>query len=216
MDIPFLDAFTGTEEELLAFRERTDIPWTALSPLSRKGESYSTEIKVAYSSSALIVAARCEDRYLRCTKRGDQGDLYLEDVFELFLQTSPDHPTYFEYQVSPLGAELVLLVNQAKDASFHGWSPWHYEGERRVRKEVKVIGGDAEPGASASRWEVSLVIPFGLLKGLENATPCRGTVWRGNFYRLDYDKGVMDKWMLFPVTDGQFHNYWEFGDLKFL
>ena len=56
-------------------------------------------------------------------------------MFEVFLWPDERDPIYFEYEISPLGRELPILVPNL-DGKFLGWRPWHYEGEpaRRARR----------------------------------------------------------------------------------
>ena len=87
---------------------------------------------------------------------------------------------YLEYELSPLGAELPLIIpNHA--GSFMGWSPWHYTGNRKTRRATSVRGGPATPGATITGWSAEFFIPFALLQGLGNVPPKSGAKWRANF-----------------------------------
>jgi hypothetical protein len=56
-------------------------------------------------------------------------------------------------------------------------------------------------------------IPFDLLKPLNNVPPQKGTQWRMNMYRIDYDKGT-SSWSWQP-TRVNFHDIESFGTLLF-
>ncbi len=156
----------------------------------------------------------CEDRRLSCSAdKQDFDDLWLEDVVEIFLWPGR-HPVYFEYEVSPLGRELPLLVPN-NNGSFMGWRPWHYQGERLVQKNVVVRGGDPAPGAAVNGWSVEVFIPFVLLTGLDDLPPRPGTVWRMNVYRLDYDESPRAMWAWSTISGKSFHSYKEFGQVEF-
>ena len=97
---------------------------------------------------------------------------------------------------------------------FLGWRPWHYEGDRKIQKAVKVTGGLAESGAKISGWSAEMFVPYKLLEPLQNVPPKPGTAWRANFYRVDVDGGKGASWDWARVGPS-FHEYQKFGTLIF-
>ena len=73
------------------------------------------------------------DRRLTASFQKDFENLWTEDVFEVFLWTDERYPVYFEYEISPLGFELPILVPNY-EGKYLGWRPWHYEGSRKTAK----------------------------------------------------------------------------------
>lgn len=184
-------------------------------PLTRVGDGplqYATRAKLRWSETALYALVACDDARLSCSIREDNANIFTEDVVELFLQPDEAHPLYFEYEVSPLGVELPILVANC-NGKFHGWLPWHYEGERKVRKAV-TVRGPAEPGAAIEGWTAEFAIPFALFSGV-CASPRPGDRWRGNVYRIDYDSGAASQWAWATATGPRFHEYTSFGHLLF-
>ncbi len=153
------------------------------------------------------------DSRITATMTEDFLDLWHEDVFEVFLWTDEAYPVYFEYEISPLGYELPILIPNF-GGEFLGWRPWHYEGERRTRRATAAFGGPREPGASITGWRAEVFIPWALLEPLQNVPPTAGTVWRANFYRVDHDGDTPTAWAWAPV-EGTFHEYERFGVLRF-
>lgn len=185
-------------------------------PLHRRPggtHDYETRIKLLYSSTGLYVLFDGTDRRLTATMDADFEDLWHEDVYECFLWPDESHPLYFEYEISPLGYELPILVPNL-DGRFLGWRPWHYEGDRRVRKAVSVTGGVAESLADVAGWRAEVMIPWKLLQPLTNVPPRSGTVWRANFYRVDYDHDQVTGWDWARVGPS-FHDFRRFGTLRF-
>lgn len=170
-------------------------------------------MKVLYSRTGLYVLMDAADSKISATLQEDFEDLWKEDVFEFFLWTDERDPLYFEYEVSPLGRELPLLVPNP-EGKFLGWRPWHYEGDRKIRKVIATAGGPAEPGAEVSRWTAEVFLPYDLLKPLRNVPPGPGTRWRANFYRMDYDDGRARSWDWSRVGPS-FHEFRKFGTLVF-
>jgi hypothetical protein len=96
-----------------------------------------------------------------------------------------------------------------------GWSPWHYEGDRRCRRATAVRGGEKIPGASITGWSAEFFVPFSLLKGLGNVPPAPGTPWRANFYRIDYDRSAQTLFAWSTSVADTFHDFKQFGALHF-
>lgn len=196
-----------------------DAQWQQMAwqPLVQVGEVpalYQTQSKVLYSDRGLYFLVYCQDQRLVCTQRQDFDDLWEEDVVEVFLWPHEDHPLYFEYEISPLGKELVIMVPNHK-GTFMGWQAWHYEGERKIIKAVSVSGGPQQPGAQVESWTVEFFVPFVLLKGLGNVPPQPGMRWRANIYRMDYHDQRRAQWAWCPDTGGEFHRYQDFGTFVF-
>lgn len=187
--------------------------WQIVPCIDEVDVPFSTRFKMQYSTSGIYFLAECEDRKITTKYTEDQDDIWNGDVFEMFFQPDPGNPLYLEYEINPLNTELVLLVPNHK-GTFFGWAPWHYEGERRIKKLVRVEGGEMKSGASIEKWTAEVFIPFALFTGLENAPPMPGDIWKANFYRMDYDSGERIKWAWKPI-EINFHQYERFGTLVF-
>jgi hypothetical protein len=137
--------------------------WLPLTPVGGSS-AYGSRAKMLYSDTGMYFLFDCEDRRLTCTMTEDGDDIYQEDVVEVFLWPDARQVLYFEYEVSPLGVELPLLIpNQG--GMFMGWRPWHYEGprrpqgpdgrrrglERRVLRPLRVAAGAGRRAADARR-----------------------------------------------------------------
>jgi len=190
--------------------------WQPLTIVSKNTLPYETKLKILYSPKGIYTLVDCQDATLTATKTEFLDDIYTEDVVEMFIWTDEKHPVYFEYEISPLNVELPILVSNNGKA-FFGWAPWHYEGDRVIRKATSIRGGMAEPGAKIDGWTAEFFIPFRLLTGLPGVPPQPGDSWRVNVYRIDYDLGPKQavQWAWDTNTGGNFHNYREFGRMTF-
>ncbi len=186
--------------------------WASLSVCGDREHAYDARFKALYSPRGLYVLMTGRDEKLSATMQEDYLNLWTEDVFEIFVWPDPEENVYFEYEISPLGYELPILITNIGGQT-QGWRPWHYEGERRVRKAVSVQGGEALSGGRIEGWTAEVYIPFALLKPLRNTPPKSGDVWRANFYRMDYDHGSTG-WNWVPI-DRSFHEFNKFGELVF-
>jgi len=184
--------------------------WIELSP-GEESSSLQTRVKALYSDSGIYFLFLNQDRKITATIQQDFEDLWHEDVVEVFLWTDEDFPIYFEYELSPLNRELVLLVPNLK-GKFLGWRPWHYERKRLTRHKVRIDSSDVT--GKQIHWLAEFFIPYALLTPLGNVPPESGTRWRVNLYRVDHDLGHSEKWFWQPVEE-RFHEYKKFGTFIF-
>jgi hypothetical protein len=187
--------------------------WTPLTRRLNGKHDYTARFKILYSSKGVYLLFDGSDQTLTATMKKDFLHLWKEDVFECFFWTDENHPVYFEYEISPLGYELPILVPNL-NGRFLGWRPWDYEGDRKIRKAVSATGGENTSMASVTGWRAELFIPFALLKPLRNVPPKSGTRWRANFYRVDHDDKKVSGWDWARVG-ASFHEFKNFGTLVF-
>jgi predicted TIM-barrel fold metal-dependent hydrolase len=188
-------------------------PWVALNKREAKGHDYDARVKMLYSKKGLYVLFSGSDQKVTATLADDFLDLWNEDVFEFFFWPDERQSIYFEYEISPQGYELPILVPNV-DGKFLGWRPWHYEGDRKIQKATATSGGKKESGAKITGWTAEVFVPYELLAPLGNVPPKPGTRWRANFYRVDYDDGRSTSWDWARVGPS-FHEYQKYGTLVF-
>jgi predicted TIM-barrel fold metal-dependent hydrolase len=187
--------------------------WEQLNLRSTDGHQYKTCVKMLYSATGLYVLMEAEDNTVTATMKEDFLNLWNEDVFEFFLWPDEQYPVYFEYEISPLGFELPIIIPNF-GGKFLGWRPWHYEDKRKTQKATTVIGGPKQSGAKVTGWKAEVFVPYDLLKPLQNVPPQPGTQWRANFYRIDYDEGKTTSWDWARVGSS-FHEFEKYGTLIF-
>jgi hypothetical protein len=187
--------------------------WTSLRRRQADGHPYESRVKVLYSKTGIYFLMEGTDKKLTSTMSEDYMDLWKEDVFEVFLWPDERYPVYFEYEISPLNHELPILIPNF-GGQFLGWRPWHYDGERQIHKATSAMGGPKQSQAAIDGWRAEFMIPYAVLRPLQNVPPQPGTTWRANFYRMDHDDGKMTQWEWAPVGPS-FHEYEKFGRLVF-
>ncbi|MEO5600128.1 MAG: carbohydrate-binding family 9-like protein [Cyclobacteriaceae bacterium] len=178
--------------------------------VKRKGMAdYKTEVKLLYSDSGIYGLFSCKDKKITATLKEDFANLWTEDVIEIFFWPDESVPLYFEYELSPLNYELSILVPNL-DGNFLGWKPWKYEGERKTRHATKILKDTKQ---NPTEWIGEFFIPYALLKPLRNVPPKKGSQWRMNMYRIDYDQEYTS-WTWLPVQKN-FHDFEKFGVMRF-
>ena len=187
--------------------------WNSLTRLDSGEADYTSQFKILYSAAGIYLLFSGIDNHISSDFDQDFQDLFKGDVFEAFFHPDTSIPLYLEYEISPLNKELVLMVPHINGKNY-GWLPFHYSGDRRVKKMVHVQGGKSAPGATISSWTAELFIPFTLFFPLNKVPPAPGSIWNANFYRLDYDSGQMIKWAWSPVVQS-FHEFEKFRQIRF-
>jgi len=187
--------------------------WEPLNLRESNGHQYKTHVKMLYSGTGLYVLMEAEDATITATMKEDFLNLWEEDIFEVFLWTDERYPVYFEYEISPLGFELPIIIPNF-DGEFLGWRPWRYDGKRKTQTATTVTGGQKRSGAKVTGWKAEVFVPYDLLRPLQNLPPKPGTRWRANFYRVDYDEGKKTSWDWARVRSS-FHEFEKFGTLMF-
>ena len=171
---------------------------------------YETSFKVLYSDKGIYCLYKCEDSTITATIKEDYGALYNEDVVELFLRPDTSLPCYFEYELSPLNCELpIMIINNKGNAM--GWKPWHYDNRRKTIHAININKSKTNNGRFI--WTAEFFIPYSLLAPTVSSRPVKGTLWRGNFYRIDYD--VSPAFSSWQLTRQNFHDYERFGLIEF-
>ncbi len=192
----------------------TDPAWDATEwiELARiKGNSpYATRVKLLYSDKGIYALYHCEDRKINATIREDFASLWREDVIEIFFWPDEAHPIYLEYELSPLNYELAILVPNFNGQT-GGWTPWNYRGAKKTRKATSLVTNDK---GDTTAWLGEFFIPYALLRPLQNVPPQKGTEWRANIYRIDYDQPESSYWSWQPV-DESFHEFQKYGVFVF-
>lgn len=187
------------------------VPWITIPLRSQSPVHYDTRVRFLYSDSGLYFLFSCEDSVLTNSMQADFLDLWNEDVIEVFLQPDGKKPAYLEYELSPLNFELPISIRN-ENGVLNSWVPFHYGGDRRTRHATTIMNGERKPFARVSGWKAEFFIPFKLMH-LLTEPPVRGSRWKTNLYRIDYDHGeTLFSWRL---TSGNFHEYDKFGELIF-
>ncbi len=187
--------------------------WTSLNQRGTDPHKYTARFKMLYSQQGLYVLFDGTDTQLTATLEDNFLDLWTEDVYECFFWPDESIPLYLEYEISPLGYELPILVPKT-GGKFMAWRPWRYEEEPRIKKRVSATGGPNKSMARVTGWRAEIFIPYEFLKPMQNVPPESGDHWRANFYRIDYDDQQTTQWDWSRVGPS-FHQIENFGTLVF-
>jgi hypothetical protein len=163
----------------------------------------STSLRVGLRGRTLCVRFDGRDSGVVATNRQHDGNLWEEDVFEVFLAPLDPPHLYFELEVNPLGTLFDARVDSPNlvRAGMNVDTSWDPPGLRATVRQ--------RPG----RWSAVLNIP---LDELVHPIPPR---WRANFYRVDRgapsgDPDEFSAWSPILEAPADFHEARRFGVLR--
>ena len=161
-----------------------------------------TTVRASWNDAAWHLLFECEDPHPWATITERDGPLWIEEVVEVFFDPVGDLQSYFEIEVNPLNTVCDLVLRRSPS----GWRKefaWHCGG---LSTSVQ---------RTPHGWNAELQIPFA---EVTNAPVRAGTVWRGNFFRIDRPKGAgtaadLSAWS--PTFAPTFHRPGRFGVIEF-
>lgn len=176
----------------------------------------SCEARFLWSDAGVYGAFRTADQslFFGHSKLGEP--LYLEDVFELFIDQGGDHKQFYEIQMDPSGqcyfrnniltAEPRLTEEKRLAQEFVLSELWRYD--LPVPEGFKIAGRiDKKSG----QWTLEFFLPASFVNRRRGGPPMKPCTWRINLAVHDWDspKGAAKRRCRFmywaPVLDGHPH-----------
>jgi hypothetical protein len=188
------------------------VPWAPAGPA---GEPRSpTRARLLWDDEHLYFVAEMTDRDLYADLTEHQGELWYNDVFELFFKPAADRLAYYEFEVNAANATLELAI-PARGA---GGYPRFKRTTRIEMKTAVTLDGSLNRWQDRDRgWTVE-----GRLRWRDFAetggAPKAGDTWSFNLCRYDYsvDFDAPELTCVAPLTRPDFHQYEHFMPLRFV
>lgn len=157
-----------------------------------------TRVLMGWDRGFLYLACDCTDHDIRGHYQNRDDPLYLEEVFEAFLDTDADGRDYLELEVSPNGQTFDAWFSGRRSGRRLDWNP-------PLQLAVQVTGTLNDSSDSDTGWTVELALPLDSLPGRVRR-PAAGVRWRANFFRIDKSGrgGEASSWQATP--SGDFHD----------
>ena len=187
--------------------------WVKLNKLDPGSDQYETLFKILYSNTGIYVIFKGRDNKITTDNYQDFENIFNGDVFEVFFHPDPSRNLYFEYEVNALDKELILVLSRFKGTT-NSWVPWKSR-KNGIKSIVQVSGGSKDIHGHIKSWQAEIYFPYTALGILPGIPPERGSVWKANFCRLDYDTGDMIKWSWSPGIKQSFHELEQFQSIQF-
>jgi len=176
---------------------------------------YPTEVKLLWNNNNLYIGFFCIDPEVWATIDKRDGDLYKEEVVEVFISADADLSTYLELEVNPLNALFDASILNAKDKN-QGISVRRDWDSKDIKHAVKIDGELNSRQGTDTSWTCEIAVPLKDFPTAPNYPPKPGDIWRFNLYRIDHrkDKSEYSAWSTTGKID--FHIPQRFGYLEFV
>ncbi len=190
--------------------------WAVLSKLDEGGPKNLSKFKILYSDSGIYVLFLGQDDKITTQDYEDMDTLWTGDVFEVFFHPDPQQGKYYEYEVNPMGKQIVITLSKTQEGLV-SWIPMNKLNRKSygIENMIEVLGGKQELNGKITSWSAEIFLSFKSMGLVPNVPPDSGTLWNANFCRLDYDTGKMIKWSWSPTIEKSFHELEKFRSIKF-
>ncbi|MFO0428951.1 MAG: carbohydrate-binding family 9-like protein [Planctomyces sp.] len=154
------------------------LPWLGK---NARPASTPTKAKLLWDKDAIYFSADMVDHDLYAVIKEQDGDLWNNDVFELFFKPSEQKSGYYEFEVNAQKAILdIYLPKKGVDARKHFRSE-----EFHIDLQVQIRGTLNQHGDTDEGWTVEGKIPWSDFAPTGGA-PKAGDEWRFALCRYDY------------------------------
>ena len=182
--------------------------WQPLGELVRATDGapprLATRVALLDDGARLRVRYECDDPEPWATQVEPDGDLWTEEVVELFVAPGRATPErYYEIELNPLGAVFDAVVD----------SPFGDRRQLRVDRSWSCAGLETEVVVASRSWTAELALPWSSIGG----GPGSGADFRINCFRIERRPGPeaeLTAWSPTGISPADFHRPARFGFLR--
>jgi len=172
-----------------------------------------TKAKLLWDREYLYFLADMQDTDLYADITEHNGQIYLNDVFELFFKPADDKPGYYEFEVSPANTTMELFIPARGSGGYD-----RYKKTTHIKMETAVaLRGTLNHWQDVDEgWSVEGRIPWRDLAPT-GGRPNVGEVWKFALCRGDYSVGIDGPELMTsaPLTVRDFHHWEDYAPLRF-
>lgn len=182
------------------------VPVTLADPLTP------TQGRLCWDANYLYVAFDGVDEDLKGTITTRDSSVYLDDVYEIFIQPGRYEQGYHNFEINILGT--VYDAHNAAPGALG--SAWNCDG---LKFGIQRIGTLNDSTDRDTGWRMEVAIPFAELMGLGKARPDIGDTWPFHIARYDYSvyiPGGKELSSCALLSQAKYHNRAEWIELRFL
>ncbi|MFT5466876.1 MAG: glucose/arabinose dehydrogenase [Verrucomicrobiales bacterium] len=174
-----------------------------------------TKARLLWDRDFVYFFAEMEDTDLYADETKHDGNLWENDVFELFFKPSPKHPGYYEFQVNPTGAILDVFYPRLNAG---GLKRFIDDFEFHVEAAVQLNGTLNHWEDTDEGWSCEGRIPWtDFVK--TGGPPAPDEIWKFTLCRYDYSvdlEGGKDSSSVAPLSRYNFHWWEDYLPVKFI
>ncbi|QDU96468.1 PQQ-dependent sugar dehydrogenase [Lignipirellula cremea] len=186
------------------------VPW--ITP--KRAALTATKARLLWDREYLYFFAQMTDSDLYADITDHDGELWRNDVFEIFLKPADQHPGYYEFQANAGGAVLDVFFPRRGG---HVFDRFKSDGDFDFQAKVKRQGTLNDWTDKDTGWSVE-----GRLRWRDFARtggrPNPGEIWKFAMCRYDYsvDFEGPDLSTCAPLTKANFHRFEDYLPLQFV
>jgi uncharacterized repeat protein (TIGR03806 family) len=147
-----------------------------------------TTAKLLWDREYIYFYAEMEDSDLFADVKEHDGELWNNDVFELFFRPDPDKTGYYEFQVNAAGAHFDAFYPKYDEKTIE---KQYKTGKFGMESKVKLNGTLNKRDDADKGWAVEGRIPWTDFVRT-GGRPVAGETWKLNLCRFDYHKDWKD------------------------
>ncbi len=179
-----------------------------------------TRVRLLWDDKYLYIAAELEETNVHGIRTEHDDKLFLENVFEVFIDPDNDTKNYAEFEINALNTTFDATLDRPyRD---HGTLnlDWTAEGWKTAVHVDGTINDDSDQDKG---WTVEMAIPWSALKELapEAVPPKNGTRWSVELARVNTVPGAAEgenrgHWVWSPIGEINFHRPDKWGVVEFV
>ncbi len=172
-----------------------------------------TWAKMLWDDENLYVAFSAEDSDVWSTIAVRDGNLWDEEVLELYIDAKKNGTDYLEFQINPNNAVFDAFFPKPTNRNLEQARARNLEN---MESAVTVSGTLNKRDDEDRAWFAELRIPLASIPSMGNVPPRDGDTVRVNFYRYDRpSNGEVNTLAWSPIGGGSFHKPERFGIATF-
>jgi hypothetical protein len=180
----------------------------------KRAAKTATRARLLWDNNYLYFAAEMEDTDLYADIKERNGQIWYNDVFEMFFKPRMDQLAYFEFQVNAANTPLELFFPSRGSGGYRRFAPLTKLG---LESAVTLQGTLNNYLDKDTGWTVEGRIPLSAFE-LASGPPSAGARWRFALCRYDYSAAFDQPELTStaPLTRPDFHRYEDYGELRFV
>ncbi|MFM8635694.1 MAG: carbohydrate-binding family 9-like protein, partial [Planctomycetia bacterium] len=188
--------------------ENFSMPWLGAAAKPAKA----TRARILWDRENLYIAADLDDADLYADVTDHDGQIWDNDVFEVFLKPSADKPAYYEFQVNARNTQFDCFIPRRG-----------HVGRFKKMHEFGITSAVTHRGTldtwtdTDQGWAVEMRIPWSSFMHA-GGRPEPGDEWRFALCRYDYDTSREHPELSTsaPLSKLSFHQHEDYAPLKFI
>ena len=206
-------AINGTLDEAAwenaATIENFSMPWLGK---DNKPATKATRAKILWDRENLYISADLDDADLYADVTEHDGQIWDNDVFEVFLKPSTEKPSYYEFQVNAENTQFDCFI--PRRGSVGRFKKMHDFG---IESAVSLRGTLDNWTDTDKGWSVEMRVPWSSFMHT-GGRPEPGAEWRFALCRYDHDvrREQPELSTSAPLSQLSFHRHEDYAPLRFI